>query len=226
MSERLRYGAWCWISKAVLSAALVLSLALPARAEKVHLMALGDSLTQGYGLLDHEGFVAQLRAWLAARGHDVRVVNAGVSGDTTAGGLARVEWSLTPEIGGMILALGGNDLLRGFDPAVTRQNLAGILDIAAREQVEVLLIGLEAPLNYGPGYKRAFEAIFPGLAAEYGTLMEPNFLGGLRDDAAPMGRYMQSDGLHPNADGVARIVEALGPSVEALIARVQARDQP
>jgi len=182
--------------------------------------ALGDSLTQGYGLPTDQGFVPQLEAWLQARGHEVRLINAGVSGDTTAGGLARIGWTLTGDVQALILALGGNDLLRGLPPEAARANLSGILSAAEAAGVQVLLVGLEAPLNYGPDYKAAFDAIYPDLAAEYGVLYAESFLAPVT--AAPdLRAVMQADGIHPNATGVALIVEALGPRVEALIAQVQ-----
>ncbi|SFA71190.1 acyl-CoA thioesterase-1 [Poseidonocella pacifica] len=189
-----------------------------ATAEEVDLLAFGDSLTAGYGLIETEGFVPQLRDWLAAQGHEVRVVNAGVSGDTTAGGAARIGWSLTPEIDAMILTLGGNDLLRGIDPAVTRANLDTILSEAEAHGVSVLVVGLRAPDNYGPEYKTAFDAIYPDLAEDYGALYEPSFFAGLgEDDPREARQYFQPDGIHPNADGVRRIIEALGPRVIGLI---------
>lgn len=191
--------------------------------ERVDVLAFGDSLTQGYGLLEQDGFVPQLRSWLEARGHDVRLVNGGVSGDTTAGGLARVEWSLTNDIDAMIVALGGNDLLRGIDPALARSNVEGILKIAEAKDVEVLLVGMQAPGNYGPEYKAAFDAIYPDLAEAYGTLYFPSFFEGLTagDAVSPadVGDVMQGDGIHPNEAGVRLIVEAMGPAVEALIAQ-------
>ncbi|WP_349539884.1 arylesterase [Sagittula sp. NFXS13] len=194
------------------------------RADTVHLLALGDSLTQGYGLLEDEGFVPQLREWLTERGHDVRIVNGGVSGDTTAGGLSRVEWSLTPEIEGMIVTLGGNDLLRGIDPAVSRANIEGILQVAEAQDVDVLLIGMTAPGNYGADYKADFERIYPELAEGYGTLYLDNFFAGVLQDGempADIGNVMQSDGIHPNALGVKQVIEAVGPKVEDLIARIE-----
>ena len=164
----------------------------------------------------------QLQRWLDAEGTEAVLVNAGVSGDTTAGGLARVEWTLTPDIGAMIVALGGNDMLRGLDPAEARANLAGILDAAKARDIPVLLVGLEAPSNYGPDYKAEFDAAYANLAAEYGALLYPNFLAALTADsdlATALGRFMQADGIHPNAEGVALIVEAIGPSVVELLAR-------
>ncbi len=196
-------------------------MSAPLRAETVHILALGDSLTQGYGLVERDGFVPQMRAWLADKGADVRVVNAGVSGDTSAGGLNRVEWSLTPEIDAMIVALGGNDVLRGLDPAVTRKNIDGILAIAQARGIKVLLIGLTAPANYGPEYEQAFESIWPDMAEKYGVLMLPNWFAGMAGPPAEFQALMQADGLHPNAAGVAQIVEGIGPKVLDLIQRVE-----
>ncbi|KUF10553.1 arylesterase [Pseudoponticoccus marisrubri] len=220
MFRWITYGPGGWRNK--VAAGLLCVAAAGANAAELDILALGDSLTQGYGLIEQEGLVPQLRAWLAERGHDVRVVNGGVSGDTTAGGLARVEWSLTPEIDAMIVALGGNDLLRGIDPGVARDNLEGILKVAEAQDVEVLLVGMQAPGNYGPEYKAAFDSLYPDLAEQYDTLYLDSFFAALAeegDEMPDMGAFMQPDGIHPNARGVARIVETLGPEVEALIAR-------
>jgi acyl-CoA thioesterase-1 len=207
--------------------AVVLSLALAgaAWADEVRVIALGDSLTQGFGLVEEEGFVPQLQAWLRDRGAEVVVENHGVSGDTTAGGLARIGWALSPEADALIVALGGNDLLRGIPPETARANLDGILAEAEARDLPVLLVGLQAPGNYGPDYKAAFDAMYPELAEEYGALHVESFLAPLEeaaetDRAGALARYMQPDGIHPNAEGVALIVEALGPAVEALIGRV------
>lgn len=203
---------------------LIFCLSAPwAMAGPVTIAALGDSLTQGYGLPEWEGFVPRLRGWLADHGADVRLINAGVSGDTTAGGAARVGWTLTPEVDAMIVALGGNDLLRGIAPEVARANLEIILQEARQADVAVLLIGMQAPGNYGPDYKAAFDAAYPELAETYGALYAESFfagLEGLRDDPGALTRFMQPDGIHPNAEGVERIVEALGPRVLELVARV------
>ncbi|MCU4653027.1 arylesterase [Roseibacterium sp. SDUM158016] len=231
MTERLRslvstaYGVVAGIGKAGL---VSLSLAGTALAEEVTVVALGDSLTQGYGLVEEQGFVPQLQTWLRARGHEVVVENHGVSGDTTAGGLARIGWALGPEADALIVALGGNDLLRGLPPEASRANLDGILAEAAARGLPVLLIGLSAPGNYGPDYKAAFDAIYPDLAEQYGALHVESFLAPLSqaaeaDPAAALVRYMQPDGIHPNAEGVALIVEALGPEVEALLGRISPR---
>jgi acyl-CoA thioesterase I len=200
-----------------------IALGAPVQAETV-IAALGDSLTQGYGLVPEQGFVPQLEAWLISEGEDVRLINAGVSGDTTAGGLARVDWTLTDDVDAMIVALGGNDLLRAIPPEASRANLDGILKAASTRNIPVLLIGLSAPGNYGPDYKTAFDAIYPELAAEYGALYVESFLGALQaeaDQGAALRQFIQSDGIHPNADGVGKIVAALGPQVRALIAQVE-----
>lgn len=207
-----------------MAGAIVISLwAGTAWAETVTIAALGDSLTQGYGLPVEQGFVPQLEAWLEDAGHDVDIINAGVSGDTTQGGLSRVAWTLTPEVDAMIVTLGGNDLLRGIDPDVSRANLEGIVQAGLDADVEILVIGMQAPGNYGPEYKQAFDAMYPEIAQAYGTLYLESFFagfGGSDTDPAQVRAFMQSDGIHPNAEGVARIVEGIGPSVTTLIAEV------
>ncbi|WP_319824391.1 arylesterase [Thalassovita sp.] len=204
---------------------LLLAAGTPVWAQPPAVMAFGDSLTAGYGLMDHEGLVPQLRDWLAAQGQDIRVIGAGVSGDTTAGGLARLDWSLTPEVRGLIVTLGGNDALRGIDPAVSRENLRGILQIAADRDIAVLLVGMPAPVNFGPDYQAAFAAMYPDLAQEFGALYFPDFFAGLGDGApADLQHLFQSDGIHPNGAGVALIVGALGPSVLELIERAEQAD--
>ena len=198
-----------------------------ALAEPVTVVALGDSLTAGYGLEDPAtGLVPQLEGWLQARGHDVVVQNAGVSGDTTAGGLARVGWALGPEADALIVTLGGNDLLRGLDPAASRANLDGILKEATAKGLPVLLVAMKAPGNFGPDYKAAFDGMYGDLATQYGALLADDFFGGLRAagadpaDPASMAAFMQADGIHPNPEGVKLIVAGLGPKVKELLARV------
>ena len=198
-----------------------------AQAQEIVIAALGDSLTQGYGLMQEDGFVPQLQTWLDGHGADVRLINAGVSGDTTAGGLARVGWTLEPEVDGMIVVLGGNDLLRGLDPAQARGNIDGILQAAQTAQVEVLLIGMQAPGNFGPEYKAQFDAIYPELAEAYGTGYLDSFFAGLIEEGMPIDpvalrEWFQADGIHPNSKGVGRIVQAVGPQVLALIEQVRA----
>ena len=191
-----------------------------AHAEPVTIAALGDSLTQGYGLHQEDGFVPQLQSWLRDHGADVVLVNAGVSGDTTAGGASRIAWTLTPDVDGLIVALGGNDLLRGLDPSPSRTNLDQILKTATDAGVETLVIGMQAPGNYGPDYKAEFDAIYPELSEKYGTVFVESFFKGIAGetaDPAEMRKFMQNDGIHPNPEGVKRIVDALGPSVLELV---------
>ncbi len=179
--------------------------------------ALGDSLTAGFGLPTEDGFTPRLEAWLRARGVDAVVRNAGVSGDTTAGGLSRLDWTLAPDVDAMIVALGGNDLLRGIDPSHSRANLDAILAGAAERGVEVLLIGLPAPGNYGPEWKREFDSMYPDLAEAHGVPHRPNFLEAVTGPERLLTEFMQPDGIHPNAEGVGLIVEDLGPDVLALV---------
>ena len=206
------------LSAALFSAALIADAVSPAAAEPVEIVALGDSLTAGYGLNPGDSFPEQLQAVLEDRGYDVSVANAGVSGDTAADGLARLEWSVPAEADIVIVELGANDALRGIAPALTRQALSELLaKLVAREQT-VLFAGMLAPRNLGDDYAAAFDAIYPELAAEYGTAFYPFFLEGIATDPA----LNQADGIHPNAEGVARIVEAIAPLVEELVSEVQA----
>lgn len=193
-----------------------------ALAEPVQIVAFGDSLIQGYGLNTEEGFVPQLQNWLLGQGAEVTVINAGVSGDTTSGGLSRIDWALTPEVKGMILALGGNDVLRGTDPRVTYANMQGILDVAKAQNIEVLLVGLQAPGNYGPDYATAFDAIWPKLTTEFDVDYVPGLFEALpTEDPAELRKFIQADGLHPNSQGVKLIIADIGPTVLALIERIR-----
>ncbi len=193
-----------------------------AAAEKVTIVAFGDSLTQGYGLAEADGFVPQLQAWLAANGApDVVLVNAGVSGDTTAGGLARIDWTLGEDVDGVIVALGGNDLLRGLFPEDSRANLDGILAAVTGRGLPVMLVGLPAPKNYGPEFEAAFAAMYPELAEKYGAVFYANFLAGISKGGLPDLALMQADATHPGAEGVARIVADMGPKVLELVARAR-----
>lgn len=187
---------------------------------------MGDSLVQGFGLQPEQGFVPQLERWLQASGEDAKVQNAGVSGDTTAGGLARIEWTLASEPDALIIILGGNDLLRGILPEHSRENLDGVLDAASNRGLPVLFAGHEAPSNYGPEYKEEFEAIYPELAEKHGAALYPRFFAALdaeggRNEARR--KYMQDDGIHPNSEGVALIVSSIGPLVIELIRAARAR---
>lgn len=206
-------------------AAAVIFAASPAWAEPVTLLALGDSLTQGYGLAPEDGLVPQLQAWLTAQGAEVTVINAGVSGDTTAGGRARLDWSLTPEVDAVMIALGGNDLLRGLPPAEARANLEAMLVTVQARGLPVLLAGLPAPGNYGPAYQAEFDAIWPDLAAQYDAVLVPNLLAPIAE--LPLenrigANLMQDDNIHPAPAGVALVVAALGPKVLELLAKVPA----
>jgi acyl-CoA thioesterase I len=189
----------------------------------VKIVALGDSLTAGLGLPQDQGLVPQLQAWLVAQGQDVVLENAGVSGDTTAGGLSRLDWALGPDADALIVTLGGNDMLRGLDPAEAKSNLEGILKVAAARNLPVLLVGLKAPGNYGPDYKTAFDAMYPALAAEYGTGLVDSFFAPIFLPGSPElnPALMQADGIHPNKDGVAVVVAMLGPQVVELVAKVK-----
>ena len=222
-SSSFIYWLACKFRKRTITLFLILLTAWPTNAAPVVIAALGDSLIQGYGLPAKKGFVPQLQNWLRETGADVTILNAGVSGDTTAGGLSRVAWTLTPEIGAMIVTLGGNDLLRGIDPAISRKNLAGILQAAKERGLPVLLIGLIAPGNYGPAYKTAFDAIYVDLATKYDVLIYKNFFSALMDTVDqkfPNPKFMQNDNIHPNAKGVAKIAHAIGPKALELMEQI------
>ncbi len=219
------YGALTVLRKHAVATLAAMMLPAPLLAGALTLTAMGDSLTQGYGLPQEQGFVPVLEQWLRDRGHDVNVINAGVSGDTTAGGLARIGWTLADSPDALIVAFGGNDLLRGIDPAASRANLAGILQAAADGGVPVLLAGLPAPGNFGPDFQRDFEAMYTELAEEYGTLLVADFLAPITAEVQagrPIAGLMQSDNIHPAPEGVRRIVDALGPEVERLLERAAA----
>jgi acyl-CoA thioesterase-1 len=204
----------------ILAAAIAAAAAVvPAMAEPIRLVALGDSLISGYGLADpaSDGFPAQLQAALTARGHDVVVADAGVSGDTSAGGLARVNWSVPDGTDGVILELGANDMLRGIDPAATETALDRIMTRLGERGIDVLVAGMRAAPNLGQDYGRAFDAIYPGLADRHGAVFYPFFLDGVAADPA----LNQADGIHPNTEGVAEIVARILPAVEELIARIE-----
>ncbi len=190
--------------------------ATQARAEPITVMALGDSLTAGYGLAPGEGFPAQLEAALIERGYDVRVLDAGVSGDTSSGGLARLDWSMDPATDAVIVELGANDALRGIDPSVTRASLDGIMSNLSERGLPVLLAGMIAPPNMGEAYGEAFNPIYADLAETYDSVLYPFFLDGV----ASVPELNLSDGIHPTAEGIALIVERIMPYVEDLLSRV------
>src|SRR6185369_870186 len=189
-----------------------------AAAKPVTIVALGDSLTAGLGLGPGESFPEQLEAALKAKGHDVTVGNAGVSGDTTADGLARLDWSVPPDADIVIVELGANDALRGIYPVVTRKSLSDILAKLTGRGQKVLLAGMLAPPNLGDLYGKGFNPIYPDLAAEYHVPLYPFFLEGVAADPT----LNQADGMHPTKAGVAKIVAAMLPDVEKLLATVAA----
>jgi acyl-CoA thioesterase-1 len=188
-----------------------------ARAEPtVKIVALGDSLTAGYGLPAEAAFPVRLERALTGKGLAVEITNAGVSGDTAADGLSRLDWSVPEGTDAVILELGANDALRGLDPKGTRAALETILRRLKERQVAVLIAGMRAPRNLGPDYARAFDAIFPELAERYDCLLYPFFIDGIVGDRG----LNQPDGIHPTAAGVDVIVARLLPKAEELIARV------
>ncbi len=180
----------------------------------IRLVAFGDSLTAGFLLPAEAAFPAVLEKALRQEGYRVSVVNAGVSGDTASGGLARLDWALGDGADGLILELGANDMLRGVDPKITREALESILARLKERKIKALIAGMLAGPNLGPEYKRAFDVIYPELAAKYGALYYPFFLDGVSGRAD----LTLSDGMHPNAAGVERMVQGILPSVRALIA--------
>lgn len=199
----------------------------PATAQ-LRMAALGDSLTQGYGLEQGQGLVPQLEAWLREAGHDVTLLNAGVSGDTTAGGLARLDWTLGDDPDAMLVILGGNDLLRGIDPAASRANLDAILARLETENIPAMLVGMPAPGNYGPEFRDAFEAMYVDMAERHGTAFFPNLLQPITEKYEQGLRFsdlMQDDRVHPNAAGVAAIVAGLGPAVAAWLEGLERSQQ-
>jgi acyl-CoA thioesterase I len=184
-----------------------------AAARTLRLVALGDSLTAGLGLAPGKAFPDRLEAALRAKGWDVKVINAGVSGDTAADGLARYEWAVPPDADALIIELGANDMLRGLKPEATKATLAAILDKARAAHLPTLLAGMRAAPNLGPEYAGQFSAIYPALAKAYDVPLYPFFLDGVAGDP----KLNQPDGLHPTADGVEVIVQKILPSVEALM---------
>ncbi len=199
---------------------MVWAVGMAGAAERtIKIVALGDSLSAGYQLPAQDAFPVQLERALRAKGLAVEVANAGVSGDTSSGGLARLDWSVPDGTDAVILELGANDMLRAVDPKVTREALTEIVRRLKARRIEVLLCGMLASRNLGADYARAFDPIYPELAAANGLVFYPFFLDGIAADA----RLNQRDGLHPTAAGVAKIVAGILPKVEELIARVRAR---
>ena len=205
---------------ALLVATLFCAVTLPkseAEEQERVIVALGDSLTAGYGLPQSESFPAKLEAALKAQGHKIRVVNAGVSGDTASDGLARLDWALPPNANAVIVEFGANDAFRGLPPAEIEASLAKILDHLKAKGLPVLIAGMESPRNMGKDYVDQFRAIYADLAERYGAVFYPFFLDGVALDAG----LMQEDAIHPNAKGVERIVQGILPKVDELLAQVK-----
>ena len=177
---------------------------------------LGDSITHGFGLSQEEGLVIQLSYWFSNNGIAVDFINGGVSGDTSAGGLERISWSLTEDVSAVVVALGSNDVLRGFPPEITKENLSAIIDIAQSNKLPVLLVGTYAPGNYGEEYKKDFDAIFTDLAVEKNIAYIDSYLKPLLDEVTQgkdVSHLLQADGLHPNPNGVQIIIEYIAPQL-------------
>jgi acyl-CoA thioesterase I len=188
------------------------------RTGTLRLLVLGDSLTSGHGLPAAQSFPNQLEAVLRARGHKLRVINGGVSGDTSAGGLARLDWTMMENPHGVIVELGANDGFRGMKPRTIRKNISAILDRLRSRKTPAMVVGMKAPRNMGKSYVQEFDRLYPSLAKEYGVVFYPFFLEGV----ALVPALNQKDGIHPNASGVAHIVRGILPMVETLLKQMKA----
>ena len=196
--------------------ALLLSIQM-ALAKSITLLALGDSLTSGLGLEANEAFPVKLEAALQSRYHGLKIINGGISGDTAADGLARLDWALTEDVGGLIVELGANDALRGLDVSQTEMALNAIMVKAQQKNLPVLILGMKAPPNMGPDYVARFDSLYLRLAEKYQVLLYPFYLEGVAADAG----LNQADGIHPNGQGVDVIVSKVMPKVEELIGKVR-----
>jgi acyl-CoA thioesterase-1 len=199
----------------LLTLAMLFLAVLPAAAAPLSIVALGDSLTAGYGLPAGEDFATRLEAALVASGIDASVANAGVSGDTASAGAARVDWAVPDGAALVIVELGANDALRGIDPAVTRKALSDLLARLGARNLKALLVGMRAPPNMGEDYVRSFDAIYPDLAREHAVPLYPFFLDGVAGAA----NLNQPDGMHPTAAGVEEIVRRILPVVIAALGK-------
>jgi acyl-CoA thioesterase I len=215
-SQSLGLGRIFVAAAGVLLASLAF-FAEPASARTLRLVALGDSLTAGYGLAPQEAFPNALERALKAKGWDVSVANAGVSGDTAAQGAARVDWSVPDGTDGVILELGANDALRGLPPEAAKDSLEKILARLQTRKIPVLIAGMYAPRSLGAAYYEKFDAIYPDLAKKYGADLYPFFLDGVAGEV----KLNLEDGLHPTAEGIQAIVQRILPSVESFLRRIQ-----
>jgi acyl-CoA thioesterase I len=197
--------------------AVVLSVPVMATERPVRVVALGDSLTAGYGLPAQAAFPAKLESALRARGLAVEVVDAGVSGDTASAGLARLDWAVPDGTDAVIVELGANDMLRGIDPRITRRAMEGIVRRLAERRIAILIAGMRAAPNLGTEYGREFEAIYTDLAAAHDLLLYPFFLEGV----VTVGNLNQRDGIHPTAAGIDIIVARILPKVEELVGKAR-----
>jgi len=197
--------------KLVSALALLLFTVTGAAAQPVTVLALGDSLTAGYGLQPSDAFPVK------ARGHDVKVINAGVAGDTALDGASRLDWALSEDVDVVIVEFGANDALRGLPVPQAEQALDQLLTKLSEKKLPVLLAGMRAPPNLGPEYQAAFDGMYPRLAQKHGALLYPFFLDGVAADT----KLNQADGMHPNPAGVDVIVSRILPSVEDLLKQVQ-----
>lgn len=198
-----------------LSAALAFLLLMinTALAQPLTLLGFGDSLMAGYGLQPSDAFPVKLEAALKARGHDVKVINAGVAGDTALDGASRLDWALSDDVDAVIVEFGANDALRGLPVPQAEQALDQLLTKLAEKKLPVLIAGMRAPPNLGPDYQKAFDGMYPKLAEKHGMLLYPFFLEGVAADV----KLNQADGMHPNPAGVDVIVSRILPGVERLL---------
>jgi acyl-CoA thioesterase I len=210
------YGHWRLLVQALALAGL-LATASHAAARTIRLVVLGDSLTAGFGLPPGKAFPDRLQAALRARGWDVAVLNAGVSGDTAADGLARYDWAVPADADALIVELGANDMLRGLKPEATKAALSAILDKARAAHLPVLIAGMRGAPNLGPEYDRAFDATYPALSKAYDAALYPFFIDGVAGDP----KLNQPDGMHPTAEGIDVIVARILPSVEEVLKQVK-----
>lgn len=204
---------------AALVALFAPSSAAVAQARTLRLVALGDSLTAGYGLPQEAAFPVVLERALKAKGHPVEIANAGVSGDTSSGGLDRLDWSVPEGTDGVIVELGANDMLRGLDPAITRRNIESVVQHLKTRNIPVMLAGMYASPNLGADYIRKFDSIYSDIAQKHDLVLYPFFLDGVAGERS----LNQPDGLHPTAKGVEIIVDRILPSVETFLARLTQR---
>jgi acyl-CoA thioesterase-1 len=204
---------------AALAAMIAPLPAAHAQSNPIRLVALGDSLSAGYNLPQEAAFPVALERALKAKGHKVEIINAGVSGDTSSGGLDRLDWSVPDGTDGVILELGANDMLRGLDPAGTRKNIEAIVERLKSRNIPVMLAGMYASRNLGPDYVQKFDSIYPDIAKKHDLVLYPFFLDGVAGDRS----LNLPDGMHPTAKGVEIIVERILPSVESFLARLSQR---